>query len=47
MKLRYEIQKDPILKKYIVWEMHRNYMVEKFRGYKYECIRKKKKLDGK
>lgn len=34
---KYKIEKDPILKCYIVWEIHRNYIIEVFRGYKYEC----------
>ena len=32
-----KIEKDIILNKYIVWEVHRNYMVEKFRGNKKQC----------
>lgn len=35
--VKYEIEKDIILNKYIVWEVHRNYMVEKFRGNKKQC----------
>lgn len=38
------IEKDKYLGKYIVWEIHRNYMVARFKGYKYECI---KWLEGK
>lgn len=29
--------KDEYLKKYVVWEVHRNYQIEKFRGFKYQC----------
>lgn len=32
-----EIKKDKVLKTYIVWEKHRNCMVEIFRGTKKEC----------
>lgn len=37
MKIRYEIMKDEYLNTYIVWEMHRNYRVDRFKGYKYQC----------
>ena len=37
MKIRYEIEKDAILNTYIVWEMHRNYQVQRFKGFKYQC----------
>ena len=37
MKLRYEIVKDEYLNTYIVWEIHRNYRVDRFKGYKYQC----------
>lgn len=45
---KYRIEKDPILKCYIVWEIHRNYIVEVFRGYKYQCkefIKNEKKIN--
>ena len=35
--MKYEIEKDKILKCFIVWEVHRNYKVEVFRGLKREC----------
>lgn len=44
MKIRYEIEKDKALNKYILWEVHRNYMVERCRGFKYQCLNKKKSL---
>lgn len=31
------IERDKYTKAYIVWERHRNYMVERFRGFKYQC----------
>ena len=37
--MKYIIEKDRVLSKYIVWEKHRNYMIERFRGFKYECKR--------
>ena len=37
MKLRYEIVKDEYLNTSIVWEIHRNYRVDRFKGYKYQC----------
>ena len=37
MKNKYEIEKDPYLNIYIVWEIHRNYRVDIFKGFKYEC----------
>ena len=47
MKNKYEIIYDDILKTFVLWEIHRNYMIEKHRGYKWECIKKKAKLNGK
>ena len=35
--MNYKIEKDKILGKYIVWEVHKNYMIDRFRGYKYQC----------
>lgn len=32
MKNRYEIEKDKILNCYIVWEIHRNYKVDRFKS---------------
>jgi len=32
MKNRYEIEKDPYLNKYVVWEVHTNYKVEVYRN---------------
>ena len=29
---RYEIEKDDILDCYIVWEVHRNYKIDRFRA---------------
>lgn len=37
MKKKYIIDKDIYLNKYIVWKVHRNYMVDVFKGYKYQC----------
>ena len=37
MKKKYIIDKDIYLNKYIIWEVHRNYMVDIFKGYKYQC----------
>lgn len=31
------IEKDLYTGKYIVWEIHRNYRVELYRGFKYQC----------
>ena len=42
----YQIEKDKVLKKYVVWEVHKNIKIEKFRGYKYQCeewVKNKKK----
>lgn len=35
--MKYEILKDKILGKYIVWEVHKNYRIDRFRGFKYQC----------
>lgn len=35
--MKYLISKEKELNTYIVWEKHRNYMVEVYRGFKYEC----------
>ena len=37
MKTKYIIEKDDYLNTYIVWEIHRNYKVDKFKGFKYQC----------
>ena len=47
MKIKYVIEKDEILKTYILWEVHRNYRVDRFKGYKYECLKRMAKLNGK
>lgn len=31
------LEKDLYTGKYIIWEKHRNYMVEIFRGFKIQC----------
>ena len=31
MKNKYEIEKDPYLNKFVVWEVHHNYKVEVYR----------------
>ena len=46
MKKKYTVIYDEILKKYVLWEIHRNYMLEITRGYKYECIKRMNKLNG-
>lgn len=35
--MNYEIEKDTILNCFIVWEIHRNYRIDRFRGLKREC----------
>ena len=35
--MKYVIEKDKILNCYIVWEVHKNYMIDRFRGLKKEC----------
>lgn len=35
--MKYEIEKDVVLNTYIVWEVHKNYRVDRFRGLKREC----------
>lgn len=35
--MTYEILKDNVYKCFVVWEVHRNYKVEMFRGLKREC----------
>lgn len=35
--MKYEIEKDAILKCFIVWEVHPNYRIDRFRGLKREC----------
>lgn len=37
MKMKYVIEKDEYLNTYIVWEIHRNYKVDRFKGFKYQC----------
>lgn len=34
----YEIEKDKTLKVYIVWEVHTNYKIDRYRGLKRECV---------
>ena len=36
--MEYRPEKDKILNCYIVWEVHRNYRIDRFRGLKRECI---------
>lgn len=33
----YQIEKDKILNCYVVWEVHKNYKVDKLHGTKKEC----------
>lgn len=33
----YEIEKDKVLNTFIVWEVHHNYKIDRFRGLKKEC----------
>lgn len=35
--MEYTIEKDKILKCFIVWEAHKNYKIDRFRGTKKEC----------
>ena len=35
--MKYIIEKDNILKCFIVWEVHQNYKIDRFRGLKREC----------
>lgn len=42
--MKYEIEKDLYKGKYILWEVHPNYKVELFNGYKYECQNELKKI---
>ena len=35
--MNYTIEKDEILKCFIVWEVHLNYKIDRFRGLKREC----------
>ena len=35
--MKYIIEKSKELNTYIVWEQHRNYLVERYRGFKYKC----------
>ncbi len=37
MKMKYEIEKDNVLNTYIVWECHKNYKIDRYRGFKYKC----------
>ena len=36
--MKLEIEKDKILNCYIVWEIHTNYRIDRFRGKKKECL---------
>lgn len=45
----YEIEKDLTLEKYIVWEVYRNYRIERYRGTKANCesfIKRKERKNG-
>ena len=44
--MKYEIEKDKVLNTYIVWEVHTNYKIDRFRGYKYQCKSWVKKMGG-
>lgn len=35
--MNYLIEKDRVLNCFVVWEVHTNYMIERFRGLKKEC----------
>lgn len=37
--MKYEIEKDKYLNTYIVWEVHTNYKIDRFRGLKKECTK--------
>lgn len=45
-RMKYEIEKDPYLNKYIVWEVHQNYKVQVFcHKLKKECTKWLKNID--
>lgn len=35
--MKYVIEKDNVFKCFIVWEVHRNVKIDRFRGLKREC----------
>lgn len=35
----YKLEKDIYINKWIVFEIHRNYWIDVFKGYKYDCQR--------
>ena len=35
--MKYVIEKDKVLKCFIVWEIHKNVKIDRFRGKKREC----------
>lgn len=35
--MKFKIEKDNILNCFIVWEVHTNYMIDRFHGLKREC----------
>lgn len=46
-RMKYEIEKDPYLNKYVVWEIHTNYKVEVYRNrLKRMCIDWVKEKEG-
>ena len=45
--MKYEVEKDLFIGKYILWEVHTNYKVEVMHGTKKECMEFKKKLERK
>ena len=45
--MRYVIEKDPYVGKFILWEVHKNYRVDLFHGLKKDCLKFKKELERK
>lgn len=45
--MKYLIEKDPYIGKYILWEKHKNYEVDLFHGLKKDCLKLKKELEAK
>lgn len=43
--MKYEIEKDPYVGKFILWEVHRNYKIDLIHGTEKECKKLKKKLE--
>jgi len=45
--MKYEIEKDKYIGKFILWEVHRNYRVDLYHGLKRDCLKLKKELEAK